>query len=359
MSNGFTPRITQIKGLSDKRRLPRLGAIRLGIKKITTSGKEYPSEVDYFVVPDEVKKVYGDKPTELDVMLPLNELSAVFPCAYKHYGSSRGLKCTGDGEIAWRVNEQTKEMEEVKCPCPLLDEKKCQKSGTLNVILPKINVGGVYQVRTGSFHSIIDINSGIDYVAAIVGRVAMIPLKLRRVKTETHHDEKKQNHYTLQIILDADIQTINALRTDNTRIIEYASHIALPPAQDDNPALDPPDLIVDDEEIPQPAPPVPEMPPAPEDVPEMPPVPPAEDELPAVADDEVIGKIKTVTSKKGVTNGKAWTAYFITTVAGTEFGTFDANLADQARSYIGGDLIRFKWKPGKKEGKKELVEVIV
>jgi Recombination directionality factor-like len=246
---GFAQRVTTIKGLSDKRRLPRLGVVRLGIKKKSAKGAEYPAEVDYFVVPDEVKKVYGEKPTELDVMIPLNELEAVFPCAYKHYGSSKGLKCTGDGEKAWRVNEESKEMEEITCPCPLLEQKKCNQSGTLNVILQKINVGGVYQIRTGSFHSIIDINSGIDYVKALVGRVAMVPLKLRRDKTETHHDDKKQFHYTLKLILDANIDTINMLRTDNIRILEYASHIALPTPKDDNPELDPPDVL--DAEEPQ------------------------------------------------------------------------------------------------------------
>ncbi len=243
MGNGFAQRVTTIKGLSEKRRLPRLGVIRLGIKKKSAKGLEYPAETDYFVVPDEVKKVYGEKPTELDVMIPLNELESVFPCAYKHYGSSKGLKCTGDGEKAWRVNEESKEMEEISCPCHLLDQKKCSQSGTLNVILQKINVGGVYQIRTSSFNSIVDINSGIDYVHAIVGRVAMVPLKLRREATDTHHDEKKQTHYTLKLHMDANIDTINALRTDNVRIIEYASHIALPAPKDDNPELDPPDVI--------------------------------------------------------------------------------------------------------------------
>lgn len=334
MANGFAPRVTRIKGLSDKRRLPRLGIIRLGIKKKSrNSGSEYPAEVEYFVVPDEVKKVYGDKPNELDVMLPLNDLDAVFPCAYKHYGSSKGLKCTGDGENAWRVNDQTKEMEEIKCPCNLLDEKKCNKSATLNVILPKINVGGVYQVRTGSFHSIVDINSGIDYVNALVGRVAMIPLKLRRVKTETHHDDKKQTHYTLQVILDADLQTINALRSDNDRIIEYASHIALPPPKDDNPELDPPDVIVDEEPLDTP------------------------DGL-TLSDDEVMAKIASVTSKSGETDGRKWTAYFVKTANGDEYGTYSATLADLARTFqSSGELARMKWKPGTKEGKKELVGI--
>jgi hypothetical protein len=263
----FAQRVTTIKGLSDKRRLPRLGIIRLGIKRKTAKGVEYPAETEYFVVPDEVKKVYGETPTELDVMLPLNELDAVFPCAYKHYGSGKGLKCTGDGEKAWRVNADTKEMEEIQCPCKLLDEKKCHQSGTLNVILPKINVGGVYQIRTGSFNSIVDINSGIDYIKALVGRVAMVPLKLRRDKTETHHDDKKQSHFTLKLIMDANIDTINQLRTDNVRILEYSSHIALPPPKDDNPELDPVDVI-DDVPVDALPEPEPSMPPAEEVTPQ-------------------------------------------------------------------------------------------
>lgn len=249
----FTPRVTTIKGLSDKRRLPRLGIIRLGMKlKSKKTGKEYPAETAHFVVPEEVMKVYGSEPTELDVMLPLNELEAIFPCAYKYYGSSRGLICTGDGEVAYRVNPDTREMQPVKCPCELLEQKKCTQGGTLNVILYKINVGGVYQIRTGSYHSIIDINSGIDYVQALVGRVAMVPLKLKREKTETHHDEKKQTHYTLRLILDADINCINELRKDNTRILEQSRHIALPVPKEENPEMDAVDVFVDEEEA-QPA----------------------------------------------------------------------------------------------------------
>lgn len=244
---GFTQRITTIKGLSDRRRLPRLGRIRLGLKAVTPSGKEYPKEVEYFVVPDEVRKVYGPKPTEIDIMLPLNDINSVFPCAYKHYGSGKGLKCSGDGEIAHRVNEKTKEMEQVSCPCSLLEEKKCKQTGTLMAMLPNVSVGGVYQVTTSSINSIIDINSGLDYVSALLGRFAMVPLKLRRVKTETHHDDKKQNHYTLQVIFDGDITTINALRGDTLRVLEHP-RFQLPAPLDENPEMDAIDIVADEED---------------------------------------------------------------------------------------------------------------
>jgi len=344
----FNQRITRIKGLSEKRRLPRLGKIRLGLKVKNTKGKEYPKEVPYLVVPPEVQAVYGEKPTEIDVMLPLDDLDAVFPVSYKFYGSGKGLKCNGDGEIAYFANDVTKETEERKCPCENLTNGKCKQSGTLSVMLQKINVGGIYQINTSSFNSIVDLASGIDYVKALVGRVAMVPLKLKRVATETHHDEKKQTHYTLQLVMDANIDAINQLRGDTIRVLEHTSRIALPEPVNENPELDPVDVIVDEEnptDI------------APEPTKEVPPELPPEGELQSMAEDEVIVRITDVTSKKGNTNGKPWTAYFIKTATGGEYGTFSETLADEARSHINGELIRLKWKPGKKEGKKELVEI--
>ena len=47
-----------IKGISEIRRLPRLGKIRLGEKKTAESGKEYPVETSHFVVPGEVARIY-------------------------------------------------------------------------------------------------------------------------------------------------------------------------------------------------------------------------------------------------------------------------------------------------------------
>ena len=42
--NGFKPQYSSIKGISDKRRLPRLNKIRLGIKKKSQkTGNEYPA----------------------------------------------------------------------------------------------------------------------------------------------------------------------------------------------------------------------------------------------------------------------------------------------------------------------------
>jgi len=244
----FRQNITRIKGLSDKRRLPRLGIIRLGIKlKSKKTGQEYPSETEYFVCPDEVKAIYGAEPKELDILVPLNDIDCVLPMAYKHYGSSRGLICTGDGEEAYRVNADTGEMEQRECPCELLEDGKCKQSAAFMFMLPKVSMGGIYQIRTSSFNSIIDLQSGLDFVQALIGRFAMIPLTLRRVKTETHFEGKKQNHYTMQVIFAGNIDTINQLKSDTEKILSHSQY-ALPALVDENPEYDPVDAVVEDEE---------------------------------------------------------------------------------------------------------------
>jgi len=68
-----------IIGLSEVRRLPRLGKIHLGVKEINAKGVEYPKAVNYFVVPPEVAEVYGEKPTELDIVIPTEDPNIFFP----------------------------------------------------------------------------------------------------------------------------------------------------------------------------------------------------------------------------------------------------------------------------------------
>jgi hypothetical protein len=239
-------RITSIKGLSEARRLPRLGKIYLGkkIKRNLPSPEcscgpqegcfkcTYPKETPNFVVPPEVAKVYGQNPTMLRVKVPVNTLNVVFPQAYKYYGSGRGLKCTGDGEVAYRMNDKTFAMEQVDCPCPRLDAKDCQQTGVLNVILYEVSKAGVYQITTRSINSIRDVNSGLDFVAcSLGGTFAMVPLLLRRVETETQFKGQKAKHYTLQILLDAESPEFGK------KLPTTKENLALPPADEIRPDL--------------------------------------------------------------------------------------------------------------------------
>lgn len=197
----------------------------------------YPTETDHFVVPPEVAAIYGEEPKELDIMFPIDDIEEIFPQAYEHYGSGKGLKCTGNGEEAMKYDESSKSMVPQSCPCELLDQKKCSQRGHLLVMLPKVNMGGIYQIDTSSFNSIIDLNSSIDYVRALVGRFSMVPLVLKREPRKTHHGGKTQTHHTMRIEFVGDIDHLNALRGDTTRVLSGPRY-ALPSPEVENPVFD-------------------------------------------------------------------------------------------------------------------------
>jgi hypothetical protein len=215
-----------IKGLSEVRRLPRLGKIRLGIKKVAASGAEYPAEVDYFILApqtpselenEKIKKdfegLYGEKPKSIRIMFPVANPEVYFPQFYKRYGSSTALKCKGDGEAAAcateefaagleRIGVDEMGLPKVKCKgqeCIYYKKKECSEVGTLQVLLPELPGAGVWQISTGSYNSIVNLNSCIDYIVATCGRAHMIPLTLERREQETQHEGKKSRHFILHI----------------------------------------------------------------------------------------------------------------------------------------------------------------
>lgn len=265
----FKQEFTEVKGISAKRRLPRLGKIRLGIKVLNAPDKinkekckcqepgnpgcpycTHPKEVTYFVVPPEVEKIYGPKPTKLDIMFPLNDRGSVFPQAYKYYGYSIGLKCIGDGVKARQAQEDGT-FKEIVCPCKFLDSKRCSLRAHLLFILPKVNLGGIYQLDVGSYHSIVDVNSGIDYCRGIIesslhiDRFAMIPLTLSREEKITHFEGRRQKHWTLQLNPNLTLEDLRELEKD-TRILSPPD-VQLAPIEDKSPGYDG-SVVVSEEE---------------------------------------------------------------------------------------------------------------
>lgn len=219
-----------IKGISDLRRCPRLGHIRLGIKKISEkTGKEYPAEVDYFILDPQTgdqqrneelkaqfKELYGEKPTAIKIMFPPVDPEIFFQQWYKRYGSGTLLKCKGDGEIAVCALPEFAEgleiigkdemgLTKVKClgpECIYQKDNSCNRLGALQILLPELSGIGVWQINTGSWNSIVNLNSALDWLQGLCGRFAMIPITLRRVPTDIAYQGKRSKHYIMQIDLD-------------------------------------------------------------------------------------------------------------------------------------------------------------
>lgn len=206
-----------IKGLSEQKRLPRLGKIRLGIKKVSPRTKrEYPAATDYFVCPLDVQAVYGKTPKKLDVIIPLEDEEIWASQYYRQYSRSRGLVCKGDGETCRRMvdiktgdvaGRDTKEVtwrEGGVCDgmeCPDYKAKACQEVMNLQFLLPKVPGLGVWQIDTGSINSIRNINNCATMIRAMCGRVSWIPLLLTLEPTEVVNpdDGKKKTVYCMHL----------------------------------------------------------------------------------------------------------------------------------------------------------------
>lgn len=268
-----------IKGLSEIRRMPRLGKIRLGIKKqkfdskgdpVIRDGKpvEYPAEIDYFKLDPQTpieeenkkmievfQKLYGKEPKSIKIMFPVEDTAIFFPQFYKWYGGAT-LKCKGDGEVAVCAKEEFAKglkvigkddmgLPKVVCAgkqCPNYSPRGCTEVGVLQVLLPELPGAGVWQITTGSFHNIVNLNSSIEMIRAMTGRISMIPLTLERREQSIVHDGQARNHYIMHVNMACTLAELQKMaQIDPTKAL-----LELPGADPDPDALDvptPPDAL--------------------------------------------------------------------------------------------------------------------
>lgn len=242
-----------IKGLTNQLRMPRAGKIHLGIKSSTASGAEHPTPTDYFVCPQNVIDALGDdKPRELTIMFPTDEPEQFASADLKLFSRTRGLVCKGDGETAdrtvnmrailgpegvidnipntpeaWPVVDRDalpKDIgrHKIECrgagdkalgilPCPQYGAKGCGRMMMLQFLLPGVPGLGIYQIDTGSRNSILNVYGGIELVRAIVGRVAMVPLKLRigPIQTVSPETGRQQINYVLSLDCDLTLENLS------------------------------------------------------------------------------------------------------------------------------------------------------
>lgn len=226
--------MSPIKGVSDIRRMPRLGKIRLGIKIQEPNKNPYPRATNYFVVPDEVKKMLNqDKPTRLPIMFPTENLEEFAQQWLRCYSFTQGLVCKGDGAKALRkidvmtgaiADHTTAEwvFRDVTCDpdtCPeyVGDPERnikpqCRRVMNLLFLLPDVPGFGVWQLDTSSFYSIININSCVDLIMRLCGRISFIPLTLSLEPREvTPPGIKKKTVHILHIRSDVKLAEIQKL----------------------------------------------------------------------------------------------------------------------------------------------------
>lgn len=235
-----------IKGISDIRRFSRGGKIRLGEKRQAKSGKDYPAKLDHFLFdPDDagilpaLKEQYGDKPRSIRVAFPSEHADVVYPQWFKLY-TATGLRCKGDGVTATRVSDDAT-MQDFDCAgpdiCPFSIEKGmngkpgCKRLATLNFFLVDWNQMFVWQINTTGFHSIVNINSGLDLLRNIAGRISFVPVNLVIKPVTVQPDGKKQVAYALDLVIPVGLNQLKALRP---LVGNHVQQAALPAPVDDD-----------------------------------------------------------------------------------------------------------------------------
>lgn len=239
---------TRIKGISERKRLPIIGKIRLGVRVNGRNGM-YPQDTPYFIVPPEVAAKYGNKPTALDVIFMLNDEIRMFPQALKMYSAS-GLKCIGNGEQASRLNESTYRFEPMPhCPCDKLASRDCGKRANLLVMIPTVSNGGLYQIDTGSQDSIDNINGYFEFLKLTLGRIANIPLKLKRIPHQKPWQGQMTTHYPLVLRYEGSPELTQQLKDETITILDRVRTLDVQEPLDVNPATDTDATIVAEEDL--------------------------------------------------------------------------------------------------------------
>lgn len=185
--------MSPIDKVSDIRRMPRLGKLRLGIKVEPEGKNPYPRATDYFVVPDEIKQYVGDRPKKLNIVFPSEDKDKFAQQWLRCYSFTQGLVCKGTGikatrkidvetgDIARSITQEWVFKDDWGCnpdTCEQYLEKQCRRVMNLLFMMPDVPGLGCWQLDTTSFYSIVNINSCIDLIRTICGRISFIPLNL-------------------------------------------------------------------------------------------------------------------------------------------------------------------------------------
>jgi len=211
-----------IQSIIERTQPPIIGIIRLGIRKESERGTEYPSNVSHFVLHDapQVIDVYGESPTELDILFPSDDFDATVPTWLKWYGAGmKGkdgkviggkLKCVGNGPTSEgtpgtakyydKMNQTTGEVPVRPClgdKCPDWNDgrgnRQCKPNMTVYVMLPKVSPFGVFAISTNSWNSIRSFYDQLQWIKNLnQGKIALIPFKLVKLEKKVRFFDQKQ-----------------------------------------------------------------------------------------------------------------------------------------------------------------------
>lgn len=181
--------------------------VRIGEKKVSAKGKEYPSATDYFLCDDEeFQRLYPGKPKELRILLPFAAPADAFSTgleAWKGKVLSCYSKGEGDPPLAYRktgigglpLEGETirgepmgkgKERTPITCrfrECPVFKARDCKPMGRIQFFLEGGRNDAVLQVDTKAWNSIEGIEATLASASSkgdLRGRVFILSVTIHK-----------------------------------------------------------------------------------------------------------------------------------------------------------------------------------
>lgn len=171
--------------------LAELGKIKIGKKgaeKVSRNGNKFrmPIKLDHFeittmerdnngdyVIDKELMSHYPKNPTTLNIFFLSDDIDNNFQTQFALYSGSE-CRCAGDGRTAKRKLKNG-QIEIVECnpqTCEFYQSNKCKIGGVLCCLLSESQtVGGVWKLRTHSFHSVRNILGSLALIKEITGGI--------------------------------------------------------------------------------------------------------------------------------------------------------------------------------------------
>lgn len=243
-----------IKGLTDRQlAFPEIGRIRKGAPK----GENRPGkDLTYFRVEfDEQEtgaievfsRAYGPEPTEINVILPFDEIDRCWDAWYEAYTAGRMVGRSDGEHFTYLVDVKTGENlvlnSEPKTPHREVVGHYGQKNeairmrpvGRLRVMIPELARAAYLTVLTTSIHDIANISAQLEAFKRVNGgRIAGIPLVLRRRPKKISVPKPDGSRMRLakwMLSIEADPTWVKALLLDVKRSALPGNGLALLPEQ--------------------------------------------------------------------------------------------------------------------------------